>query len=299
MNAEIDRLQKRICYCLSQECEEAIEFTGVGYQGEDSLVVFVSALTPAVETWRQNLGAHLSSRVATRKGNFIADYAHDFISEESSELPVDSGAVGLRRGSRVGGGSVGCFLLNERDERFLVSSQHSNGGVRSEAKSGSKVIGSVAAIGDLSDPQVSSKVVDAALIRLLNTTDDRSGSFCNTADRLTGRLVSVAYRDIVEKCGQKTSRTVGEVFVTEACVLIDAGGLKGVKFEHQIIVTNKDGRVFAKPGDSGSLVTKNGDAVGIWMGFDEDQEYFAVNPMDWVLCRLSQNSSNTLRIKAI
>jgi len=79
----------------------------------------------------------------------------------------------------------------------------------------------------------------------------------------------VSTGDIVQKSGRTTGVTTGEVIYTSAYVLVEYDGHLAY-FVDQIVVT-QDNYSFAKPGDSGSAVDKDGEFVGLLFAGSEDR----------------------------
>ena len=71
----------------------------------------------------------------------------------------------------------------------------------------------------------------------------------------------VSIGDIVRKSGRTTGVTTGEVIYTNASVLVEYDG-HSAHFVDQIVVEQENWS-FAKPGDSGSAVDKDGEFVGL------------------------------------
>lgn len=71
----------------------------------------------------------------------------------------------------------------------------------------------------------------------------------------------VSTGDIVRKSGRTTGVTTGEVIYTDASVLVEYDGRSALFVD--LIEVKQENWSFAKPGDSGSAVDKNGEFVGL------------------------------------
>jgi uncharacterized repeat protein (TIGR02543 family) len=85
--------------------------------------------------------------------------------------------------------------------------------------------------------------------------------FSETGDYWIGGWTSVSQGDTVRKSGRTTGVTSGEVLYPNVSVVVSYGS-KSAYFADQIVVT-QDNWSFAQPGDSGSVVDKDGKFVGL------------------------------------
>jgi hypothetical protein len=94
------------------------------------------------------------------------------------------------------------------------------------------------------------------------------GQFCEGGDYWIEGWTEVSRRDIVRKSGCTTGVTAGEVIHTNVSVVVWYGD-RSAYFVDQIAVT-QDNWSFAAPGDSGSVVDKDGQFVGLVFAGSED-----------------------------
>ncbi len=92
--------------------------------------------------------------------------------------------------------------------------------------------------------------------------------FSEEGNYLVEGWTEVSNGDIVRKSGRTTGVTTGEVINTDASVVVWYGD-QSAYFVDQIVVTQENWS-FAKPGDSGSAVDKDGEFVGLVFAGSED-----------------------------
>ena len=86
--------------------------------------------------------------------------------------------------------------------------------------------------------------------------------FCEGGNYLVGGWTGVSTEDIVRKSGRTTGVTTGEVIYTDFSVWVNYDDDQLAHFV-DLIVVEQENWSFAKPGDSGSAVDKNGKFVGL------------------------------------
>jgi hypothetical protein len=86
--------------------------------------------------------------------------------------------------------------------------------------------------------------------------------FCEGGNYWVGGWTEVSTGNIVRKSGRTTGVTTGEVLYTDASVTVHYYGGKSAYFVDQIVVEQENWS-FAKSGDSGSAVDKDGKFVGL------------------------------------
>jgi hypothetical protein len=103
---------------------------------------------------------------------------------------------------------------------------------------------------------------DAAIGSIDGGVDASPGEqFSETGNYWIEGWTEVSVGDIVRKSGRTTGVTTGEVVFTDASVLVEYDG-HSARFVDQVVVAQEDWS-FAKPGDSGSAVDKDGEFVGL------------------------------------
>jgi len=204
-------------------------------------------------------------------------------------VPAAQGGDSLQAsgGSRTPG-TFGCLVRDAAGKIFALTSDHVAGVLARQTKGmavlspiGGSSIGGFDSGSGVSLSVSASNQVDAALIDL--TAPSGHSSKIHGLGKPMPAIAPVALNDAVEKYGQTTGHTTGTVkyFMT----FLMPYGAGSARFIDQIGIESLAGP-FAGGGDSGSVIMRKGEAIGLLMGTGMSGHLAFANDMDQVLAAL-------------